>query len=55
MIIDFLVKEFKIKKGIAFAINLITNLNKSSLIQYGIAKFGIYKYILFGLYFTLIV
>jgi hypothetical protein len=55
MILDSLVRHFKIRKSIAFAINVVTNLNKDAVIQFGITQFGAYKYILFGLYFTFIV
>ena len=55
MILDSLVKRFKIRRSIAFAIDVVTNLNKDAIIQIGIAQFGVYKYLLFGLYFTFIV
>lgn len=53
-ILDSIIKAFNIKKNIALALNIVINLNKSSIIQYSILQLGIYRYVLFGIYFLLL-
>lgn len=53
-ILESLIKVFNIRKNIALALNIVLNLNKDAIIQYSISQLGIYKYVLFGIYFLLL-
>jgi len=54
MILDTLIRQFNISKGIEMIINVITNLDTNAVIMLGINNAGTYKYTLFGLYFILL-
>ena len=54
MILDTIVRQFNISKGIEMVINVISNLDSTAIVMLGINNAGVYKYTLFGLYFVLI-
>ena len=54
MILDTIVRQFNISKGLALLLDVITNIDTTAVVMLGINNAGIYKYTLFGLYFVLI-
>jgi hypothetical protein len=54
MILDTIVRQFNISKGLAFVLDVVTNLDTTAVVMLGINNAGVYKYTLFGLYFVLI-
>jgi hypothetical protein len=54
MILDTIVRQFNISKGLALLIDVITNIDTTAVVMLGINNAGVYKYTLFGLYFVLI-
>ncbi len=45
-------KEFNVPKDIAMIINIANNLDKISFIQLAISKLGVYKFIVYLIYFA---
>jgi hypothetical protein len=53
-IINGIITRMNLPSEVVFAINVMTNLDKISIIQSLISQIGIYKYIFYVLYFGLI-
>ena len=46
MILDTIVRQFKISKGLALLLDVITNIDTTAVVMLGINNAGVYKYTL---------
>ena len=51
IILDAIVKRFRLCKEIAVALSVLSSLDEQAIVLFGLSKMGAYKYALFGVYF----